>query len=119
LIGKGKEIVIIEESNSFGADIGATTKWGIISILKKAGVRMISAARINEITHRGVKVNLDGTEEFIEAGTVILAQGVKPNIELHKELEEKAPVLYRIGDCADFGRIREAISSGFEASCQV
>ena len=119
LIGKGKEITIIEESATVGSDIGATTRWGTLRMLKQAGVRVMSSVRLLEITDRGVIVSHGGAKEFMEADTVILAQGVEPNIDLFNKMKGKVPVLYSIGDCADIGRIREAIASGFEAASKV
>jgi len=119
LIGKGKEITVIEESEDLGSDIGASTRWGILTILKQAGVRMMRSATVLEINDKGVKVRCGGATEFIEADTVILAQGVKPDAELVHEMQGKIPVLYSIGDCAGIGRIREAIASGFETGSMV
>lgn len=119
LIGKGKEITIIEESDSLGTDIGSTTRWGILRMLKEAGVKMLNSARLVEINEKGVIINRSNTTECIEVDTVILAQGVKPDIRFPKELEGKASAIYNIGDCAGSGRIREAINSGFDAGCSV
>jgi hypothetical protein len=76
-----------------------------------------------EITRKGVKIRReDGKEDFLEAGTIILALGLKPNSVLADELKGKAPAIYMIGDVAEVAgvrRIREAIAAGYEISNKI
>ncbi|MFH1087294.1 MAG: FAD-dependent oxidoreductase [Chloroflexota bacterium] len=112
----GKEVTVIEESERIGSDIGVTTRWVERAMLKEAGARIETRARVTEITDRGVKLARDGQTMILEADTVVTAvgRGVTANAELAREMKARVPVLYSIGDCAEPGRIKEAIASGFE-----
>ena len=123
LMDKGKKVIIIEESKRLGSDIGPVNRWLELDMLKKGGVVMESLAKVTEINRKGVKVSREGgKEDFLEADTVILALGLKPNPALANELKGKAPDIYLIGDVAEgvgVRRIREAIASGFEISSKI
>jgi len=123
LMEKGKKVIIIEESKRLGGDIGPVNRWLELDMLKKGGVAMESLTKVTEITRKGVKVSREGgKEDFLEADTVILALGLKPNPALANELKGKAPAIYLIGDVAEGSgvrRIREAIASGFEISSKI
>jgi NADPH-dependent 2,4-dienoyl-CoA reductase/sulfur reductase-like enzyme len=120
---KGKKVTIIEESKRLGSDIGPVNRWLELDMLKKGGVVMESLTKVTEINHKGVKVSREGgKEDFLEADTVILALGLRPNPALANELKGKAPDIYLIGDVAEGAgvrRIREAIASGFEISSKI
>jgi hypothetical protein len=65
-----------------------------------------------------VKIIDSGSTEFIEADTVVQV-GITSNREKVRELEEAVPVIHIIGDCAEPGKIMEAVASGFLAGHQV
>jgi hypothetical protein len=44
-------------------------------------------------------MNRYGTSEIIEGNMVVLAAGIRPDDELARQLEGKAPVLYFEGGC--------------------
>ncbi len=121
LVEKGKEVTVIEESNRIGADIGMVTRWVELAMLRKAGVKLETLSKVTEITDKGVKISREGSSEFLEVDTVLSAMGngVEANTKLVQELEEKAPVLYPIGDCADPSKIKEAIASGFNIGSKI
>jgi 2,4-dienoyl-CoA reductase (NADPH2) len=123
LIQKGKKVTIIEESKRLGNDIGPVNRWLQLDMLKKGGVSMEAQTKVTEITPKGVKVSREGGKKgFIEADTIILALGLKPNPAMANELKGKAPAIYSIGDVAEGAgvrRIREAIASGYEISSRI
>jgi len=117
---KKKRVTILEESDRVGADIGMSTRWVTKNRLKTFGVRTETNARITEITNKGVRFDHMGSAKFFEADTILLAKGVRSNDVLAKELKDKASVIYySIGDCAEPGKIREAIESGFRTGVEM
>ena len=116
---KGREVTIIEESNHIGSDIGATTRWVVLDVLRKMGTRIIKSGKIVRIDNRGVTVQTESEQEFVRADTVLIAQGVGPNREVYQEIAKLVPVVYYVGDCNEPGRIREAITAGYEAGVSV
>lgn len=121
LVGRGKEVTIIEESKRIGSDIGMVTRWVELAMLREAGAKMETLAKVTEITDKGVKVSREGSSEFFKADTVFTVPGkaVEANAKLAQQLEGKVPVFYSIGDCADPGRIREAMASGFSIGSKI
>jgi len=121
LVEEGKEVTVIEESKRIGADIGAVTRWVELAMLRKAGAKLETLSKVTEITDKGVKMSREGSSEFLEVDTVliVMGKGVEANTKLVQELEGKVPVLYPIGDCANPGRIREAIASGFNIGSKI
>ncbi len=53
--------------------------------------------------------NKEGKRQTMQADTVVLAAGSKPNAELLKKLEGKVPEIYLVGDCAEPQNIMGAI----------
>ncbi|MDD5095489.1 MAG: NAD(P)/FAD-dependent oxidoreductase [Dehalococcoidia bacterium] len=118
LMEKGKKVTILEESKRLGSDIGPVSRWTELSMLKEGGVQMETLVKVKEITEKGVRViRADGSEDFFEADTVVLALGLKKNSGLFASQEGKIPAVYLIGDATgenSVKRIRGAIASGFE-----
>jgi len=113
LVGRGKKVSVIEESKRIGADVGLVHRWVWMRQLREAGARLETGASVTEITDRGVRINKAGSTDFIEADTIILAGGLKPDTGLAEEFSGRGPVVYSIGDCAEPGKLLEATASGF------
>ena len=70
-----------------------------------------------EINSQGLVVVIkDGTEKTIEADTIVLATGAKPDNALFEELKGKVLRIYQIGDCVEPRKIRDAIDEGFSTA---
>ncbi|OPY00566.1 MAG: NADH oxidase [Syntrophorhabdus sp. PtaB.Bin047] len=123
LMEKGKQVRIIEETKRLGADIGPVTRWVEMDMMKKGGVAMEPLTKVKEITDKGVKaVREDGTEVFFEADTILLALGLKENMELAEKLKGKVGEVYVVGESAGGGgkkRLREAMNSGRDAGAKI
>jgi len=119
LAEKGKRVTIIEMLPRIGNDIIAPNRWVTMQRLRGAGVRMETRAKAEEITKTGVRVARDGKSEFFEADTIVLATGLKPDKSLAQELQGKVASLHVIGDCAEPGKIINAVEQGFLAGYKV
>jgi 2,4-dienoyl-CoA reductase (NADPH2) len=123
LMEKGKQVRIIEETKRLGADIGPVTRWVEMDMMKKGGVAMETLTKVKEITDKGVKaVREDGTEVFFDADTVLLALGLKENMELADKLKGKVAEVYVVGESAGGGgkkRLREAMNSGRDVGAKI
>lgn len=118
LVDRGKKVTIIEESGRLGSDIEITHRWVFLDKLRKAGTKMFKEAKVTEITNKGIKISHAGSTEFIEADTVV-GVGITTNTGLAQELEGKVPELHLVGDCAEPGKLMEAIASGFLAGQKI
>lgn len=123
LMQKGKNVRIIDESKRLGSDIGPVTRWVEMDMMKKGGVAMETLTRVTAITDKGVQAVKEGAGEvFFEADTVLLALGLKENLGLAEKLNGKVPEVYVVGESTGTGRskrLREAMSSGFDAGSKI
>ena len=113
LVGRGKEVSIIEESRRIGTDVGMVHRWVWMKTLRDAGARLEIGARVVEITDEGVRIDREGSTDFIEADTIVLAGEFEPDTELAERFSGKVPEIHVVGDCARPGKMLEATASGF------
>ena len=79
-------------------------------LLKESCVEILTSTNILEVTDQGITASDKyGKQSFIEADTVVLATGFKPNRELAEELRGKLPEIYEIGDCVNPRKVINAI----------
>jgi len=115
LATKGNEVTIVETSAAIAKDTLVRIRQFLLLSLKFLGVKVLTNATVEEITENGVIVNRKGQRFPIEADTVVLALGNKPNRELASQLEELDIELHIVGDCAGVGKMIKAIKEGFHA----
>lgn len=88
--------------------------------LREQKVSMLIAARYEEITDRGLIIaNRDGKRQLIEANSIILASGHKPNTALAHALAGLSCEIHRIGDGFEPRGILGAIHDGFRIGCEI
>ena len=116
LAEKGKKVTILEMLGRMGADIERTNRWVIMGRLRSLGIRMERNAKVEEITERGVIVSRNGSAEFFEGNSVVLAVGMEPNQKLAQELEGGIATVHVVGDSAKPGKIARAIESGLQVA---
>ena len=119
LVERGKKVTILEQSHRIGYDIGITTRWVVRMRLWNFGVRMERDVRVVEITERGARAIVADSETFFEADTVALTMPLVADDKLARELEEAGWHVHSIGDCAEPGRIMEAMAAGFRAGFEI
>lgn len=86
----------------------------LLDVLTTEGVNMMTETKAVEITKGGLIVaTREGVRQTIDADTIVLATGAKPNVELIQALEGKVPDVYCVGDCVKPRTILEAIHEGF------
>lgn len=120
LVEQGKKVTIVEMLPRIGADIGLTVRWGILTGLRKLGVKMEVKAKVTEINEKGVRVQREGDKvDFFEADSVVLAVGMKANKDLAEALQGKVPELYSVGDCVEAKRIPEATRAAYDVGMKL
>jgi len=100
LARRGHKVTLVTRQNRPGGSIGGSTRWVVVKELEHAGVRTICGVVPRCITDQGVVISRRNEDELIEADTVLIAAGLKPNLELYHALAENkvAPEVYSIGD---------------------
>lgn len=116
----GKTVTLVEMLEEVAVGLGVSVKGWLLHRLGSLGVTMLTSARCERITERGVAiVNSKQEGQFIEADAVVLAAGGKPNTELLEMIEGTVSEIHVVGDCVEPRRILEAISEGYRAGLAI
>jgi len=111
LMEKGKEVTIVEKLKRVGHDLGISYFPVSMSQFKEHGVKLLSRTEVKEIKGETVIVAQEGKEMTVEAETIVLALGVKPQKDLEQSITKKVEK-HIIGDCAQPLGCLEAIAEG-------
>ncbi len=114
-----KEVVLLEMLEKVGKDIGKSTRWVMMQDMSRFGVTVKTQTKAAEITLSGVRVEIDGQVEEIEADTVVLASGSKSENSFQSVLDKKGIPYEMIGDAKQIALAYDAIHSGFEAGSKI
>jgi pyruvate/2-oxoglutarate dehydrogenase complex dihydrolipoamide dehydrogenase (E3) component len=115
-----KDITILEMLPKVAIDVGPTLRWVVRKRLNEFKIKIKTGVKVTEITPKGVTSTCNGSTEFFEADSIIIAVGYKPSDKLAREIEGKAHVsVHLVGDCDKVAKIAEAVDSGFRAALQV
>lgn len=109
---KGPQVTILEMLPRIGQDMGPTTSSSVRFALKQHDVKVVTKAVARRITEEGVVYEREGKEEMVEADTVVIATGAKPEKGLYDALFASLPEVYQIGDCVKARTACEAIEEG-------
>lgn len=120
LFKMGKRVTILEMLDRIGADIGEWNRWVIVDRLIAGGIRVETGSKVELIDERGVKITRpNGLQEFFEADSVVIAVGMRSKDKISEELNGKVISLYKVGDCLEPRKVKQAIEGGFLAGLQV
>ncbi|MGQ9624428.1 MAG: oxidoreductase [Candidatus Bathycorpusculaceae bacterium] len=119
LAERGKKVTILEMLGRIGIDMVPMVMVLLRSRLKELGVVMLTNAKVEKITRNSVVYEKDGKKQTVEADSVVLAMGSKPNLSLMKELEDKVPEIYAIGDADKPSKVLKAIDDGYRVAREI
>ena len=112
LAEKGKKVTIIEMLGGVAMDMNMFSRFYLMDKLAELGIETLLNTTAQEITDKGVvAVDMEGNKQAIEADTVILATGFRPDNGLENKLKGAVSEIYTIGDCVKPGKIWGAIDS--------
>jgi 2,4-dienoyl-CoA reductase (NADPH2) len=117
LVKHHREVTIVEAAETLGEGVPERKKHPLFRWLKNKGVTMIAGVKYEEITDRGLVITTrEGARQTIAADTIVPAVPLKPNQELFRSLEGKAPEIYIIGDGNDPQVIIDAVAAGYRVA---
>ena len=117
---QGKQLTVIEMLDDIAGKMVYAQKTILEARLKAAGVTILTGAKCKEITDDGlIVITKAGDELHIEAGSVIIAVGDRPNKTLERELRGIVPEIYTAGDCVKPEGIAEAVAAGHLAALAI
>lgn len=111
----GKDVMIVEMMDAIGDPVNWRNNLPLIEKMDATpSLDYETGLRCLEINSSGIKVSgKDGVEKFIDADTVILSAGMKPNSDTVEQLQNCVPEFYFIGDCVKPGKIMQAMQGGY------
>jgi len=118
LLKKGHQVTLVVRSDKIGKGIGSGTKWVLKKEMDLANVQVISNAPVKEIKGNGIIIERDGSEQFIEADTVVLATGFVSDTSLYESLKNLGPAVHLAGT-ATVGHMIEGIGKAFEVAIKI
>jgi 2,4-dienoyl-CoA reductase (NADPH2) len=113
--GRGvKAVTVIEMLDRMADNVSPTYRPFFLARLKKAGIILLTGARVTEVTPRGLSIEQGGETKFLEGDAVVLAAGYKANEARNESFRKMAPEVHFIGDCVKARMIRDAVREGYE-----
>ncbi len=107
---RGREVSVLEEGETFGAEMSPPLRWRVLHELREADVQLCSSLRVEAIEENGVTVvDGEGARSTVAADTVILAVGAEANPALAKAIAGLGGEVHELGDCSGVGYIKGAM----------
>jgi 2,4-dienoyl-CoA reductase (NADPH2) len=122
LADRGRQVTIVDTGPEYrlGKGMQNDKKRYLLRHLAQKGVRIITEAKFEEITDKGlVIVNKEGNRQTLEADMILPALPLKPNTELLEKLKGEAAEIYSIGSGSEPGLIADAIADGLRTACLI
>lgn len=117
LARQGKKVTIVEMMGQLIPEgINAVSMFGLLALIKESKVKVLTKARLLEVTGKGAIVDTGGSTTEFSADSVVLALGFKSESSLREHLEGGVPELFAVGDCVQPRNILYAMWEGFHAS---
>jgi len=117
---QGRQVTVIEMLGGIADRMVYAQRTILEARLKAAGVTILTGTTCKEISDSGVIATTEAGEELhIEAGTVVIATGDRPNNALEHELKGLVPEIYAVGDCVHPEGIAEAVAAGYQAALRI
>ncbi|WP_369914456.1 FAD-dependent oxidoreductase [Xanthomonas sp. NCPPB 3005] len=104
-----------------GARLGKTTGWIHRATLKAKGVTMLGGVEYLGMDDTGLRIRVDGTEQVLPVGTVVVCAGQEPRRDLHDALlaAGRKPHLIGGADVAAELDAKRAIAQGSRLAAQL
>jgi 2,4-dienoyl-CoA reductase (NADPH2) len=80
-----------------GARLGKTTGWIHRATLKAKGVKMLGGVEYLGVDDEGLHIRIDGSEQTLDVGTVVICAGQEPRRDLHAALQAAGKTAHLIG----------------------
>ncbi|MFC1961856.1 FAD-dependent oxidoreductase [Chloroflexota bacterium] len=114
LAKQGKKVIIVEMLDAVAGDMYFVNRTHLLKLLADNNVEILTKTRVLKITGEGVSVTDGGNRQrSLEADTVVLAVGLKPNNTLLTALSDQIPEVYAVGDSVEPRKVYNAIMEGF------
>ncbi|MEA2101651.1 MAG: FAD-dependent oxidoreductase [Thermodesulfobacteriota bacterium] len=114
-----KEVTVIEMLPKLGKDIGFSTRWVELAMLRRYGVHARTNTSVTGITPDGIHVEREGEKTVLSCDTVVMAVGTGKDNSLEADLKNKVKKVILIGDAKKPRKAMDAIREGFYAAREI
>ncbi|UCB42478.1 MAG: FAD-dependent oxidoreductase [Dehalococcoidales bacterium] len=111
---QGKKVTVIRRGPEMATGVFPSARQALLNRLEEKGVILMPGIKEYQgITAEGLLIiNKEGKSQLLEADSIVLATGVTANDRLAKAVQGKVGEVHMVGDCAEPGRILDAIRDG-------
>lgn len=116
---EGKQVTIVEALDDILMvnDVPAMNKMMLVDAFEFYKTRVLTGTRLKEVNDNGAVVEKkDGTQETVEADTVIMSIGYRSIPSMEEELSGCGAEIYNIGDGNRVGNVMTCIQDAYEVA---
>ena len=113
LDGLGKDVTVVEMKDDWASDAYFMHKNAMNIYLRDSKVQIHTKTTAKAVTDEGLLCSTADGDLLLEADTILLAAGMKPDRELADSFYNAAPRVFQVGDCIKAGRVLEAVTLGY------
>lgn len=113
----GHDVTLIEMQDRLAPDASITYRGVLVrQVRSRDNLQHILKARCISINDEVIYTDAGGKEKRIQAGTVVIATGMKSRLDEAMALWNTADKFMMIGDCSEVGNVEKAMRSAFSAA---
>lgn len=118
---EGREVTIVDmrKEDDLWREVMNELRSGLIELRDRYGVKLVDGARVEAIEKDAVVVDRAGAKVLLEADTVILACGLRPNKEKIRAFVDMMPQVTVVGDARQTGNIFSANMDAFNVAVEL
>ena len=113
LDGLGKDVTIVEMRDDWAPDAYFMHKNAMNMYIRESGIKILTNTVAKAVTDAGLVCGGPDGEITLEADSILLAAGMKPDRELADSFYNAAPRVFEIGDSIKAGRVVDAVTQGY------
>ncbi|MGI6227424.1 MAG: FAD-dependent oxidoreductase [Peptococcales bacterium] len=118
LSGLGHECTVVEMTHFTCGNVELTMRLSIMQFMEKSNVTTMLDTKVISIDDNGISIeDENGVKSFIEADSVIISTGTRPNAEERDQFVDVAFDVINVGDCkhTSASGIANAVETGYNA----
>lgn len=110
----GKDVTIVEMREDWAMDAYFMHKNAMKMYVRESDIKICCNTTAKKVTDKGLLcVDKDGKEVEIEADTILLAAGFKPDRDVRDDFYNTAERVFMVGDAVKAGRVVDAVTQGY------
>lgn len=114
-----KKITVVEMLKRVGQDIGLSTRWTVMSEIRRLGVTLKTSMKAVAITPDGVEVETEENRDLLPADSVVLAVGSVSVNSFPDAVRALVPEMHVIGDAREPRKALDAIFEGYRVGLEI